>query len=155
MLAGILNGVPIWVWPLFVALLLLGLKATKRRSTPIWVPYALSLLGLLSLNTVSNLGNSYLVWAVFGIACFVGAFIGFAKQQKWLITKEQGQLVLAGEWMTLTTMMIVFLANFVAGTLKAISPGLYQSDGFIFAFTAVIALASGIFLGRAWRIIRS
>lgn len=155
MVEGILNGVPLWVWPLFVVLLLFGLRATKQRRVPVWVSYLLPLMGLLSINTAAQTGNTSLVWGMFCAGYIAGTALGYVLQRRWIILKEEGRITLAGEWVTLITMMTIFLANFVAGTLKAINPELYQSNGFIVVFVFLIACASGVFFGRAVRVFRS
>ena len=155
MIEGILNGVPIWVWPLFLVLLFFGLRASRQRSAPVWVSYLLPLMGLLSINTAANLGNPLLVWSIFVVGYVVGLILGIILQSKWIVSKDKGRVTLAGEWMTLTTMMTIFLANFVAGTLKAVSPALYQSYGFVVVFVFLIACASGMFFGRGVQVYRS
>lgn len=49
------SSIPIWVFPLFLLLLILGLRASKTRRVPIAVIYALPLLGILTLNNIVSL----------------------------------------------------------------------------------------------------
>jgi len=151
----IATNAPLWVWPLFIALVLLGLRATKQRQMPVWVIYLLPLLGLLSLNIVIKMDNPIVVWSMFAIGYFGGALFGYAKQRQWLIAKDNGRATVAGEWLTMATMMAIFCLNFVSGTIQAIVPEVYTSTGFIAVYVVLIALASGIFLGRGVRVFRS
>lgn len=155
MLLGIISNIPIWVWPLFLLLLFFGLRATKERQSPIWPLYLLPLLGLLALNTASRLDGAILVWGVFPIAYIAGVLIGYSKQKGWLLSRQGSRITLAGEWMTLVTMMIVFWMNFFAGFLKAVAPELSESNMFILVFVVLTACASGIFLGRGWYVLRN
>jgi len=155
MISGIINGTPIWVWPLFLVLVMLGLRATKRRIVPAWIFYLMPLLGLLAINGVYQRGGTLVIWLVFALAYGAGIVLGYIKQQQWLISKQGGRVELRGEWVTLLTMMVVFLANFVAGFVAAVSPQLYASQSFVVVFVAMTAMASGVFFGRAWRVFRS
>lgn len=154
-ISGILQGAPIWVWPLLVLLVVVGLRATKTREVPVWLAYATPLLGLISINRLVDLPNPALVWSVYAIGYAAGLAAGYALQRRWLISKQGGRLKLEGEWVTFTTMMLLFSMSFVGGIVSDINAGLYGSFGFIVVYTGLIAIASGSFLGRALRLYRT
>lgn len=152
MLIQIISGAPIWVWPLLVGLVLLGLRATKERRTPYLPIYFYWLLGILSLNAVNGLSPSPMVWAVFGGLYLLGAALGFQFQRRIIVTKSAGRITLKGEWVTLAVFMTVFWMNFVGGVVSAISPETYAAAGFHMIFAAIAGLVAGSFIGRALRV---
>lgn len=155
MINGIITGAPIWVWPLLILLIIIGLRATKNRTVPIALVYALPLMGILSLNSISSMPHPSIAWGSFGAAYAVSCVLAYTLQAKWLVSKEARRVTLKGEWLTLLTMMTIFWMNFVGGIINAINPDLYTSAGFTATIAVIMGLASGSFLGRAWFIFRA
>lgn len=153
MLLSILKGAPLWVWPMLAFLIYFGLKATRQRTSFALPMYFLPLLAILSVNAVNSLSANNNVWFAFAIAYLVGAWIGFGFQKEIVLEKSGNKVVLAGEWVTLAVLMIVFWMNFFGGATKAISPDIYESSVFHMTFAAIAALAAGSFLGRAARVL--
>ena len=149
---SILSGAPLWVWPLLVFLIYFGLKATRTRTVAAWPLYVLPLLGLLSLNAVNGLSPNTVIWVVFGLAYIVGGSAGFQFQRGIVSQKAYATVTLAGEWVTLLVLMIVFWMNFLGGVMRVIAPDIFASAGFHQVFAAVAGLAAGSFLGRAIRV---
>ncbi|MEQ9695682.1 hypothetical protein [Shimia sp. SDUM112013] len=155
MVISILHGAPFWVWPVLALLVWLGLRATRVRSVASWSLYVLPLAGLLSLNAVHGLNVGVAVWAVFGGGYLSGALFGRRYQAGLVLEKSGGVVRLAGEWMTLLVLMIVFWVNFAGGVAQAIAPVVYASFGFKLGFAAIAGLAAGSFLGRAIAVLRA
>ncbi|MCP5073819.1 MAG: hypothetical protein GY947_11070 [Rhodobacteraceae bacterium] len=152
MIYGILTNAPIWVWPLLVLLIFVGLKASKQRTTSTLPIYLLPLLVFLSLNAVSKLPSPGFIWFVFLGAYCGGAATGYLAQKRWIIAKEQKTVSLRGEWITLIAVMTLFWMNFATGVVKAISFETYNSTGFFIVFAVIAGLVSGSFAGRAYRV---
>ena len=112
MLLSILKGAPLWVWPMLAFLIYFGLKATRQRTSFALPMYFLPLLAILSVNAVNSLSANNNVWFAFAIAYLVGAWIGFGFQKEIVLEKSGNKVVLAGEWVTLAVLMIVFWMNF-------------------------------------------
>lgn len=148
-LFSILSGAPIWVWPLLAVLIFFGLKTTRTRTVPTWPLYVLPLLGLLSVNAVNGLSPALLVWIIFAFAYLVGAGLGFKFQLGVVVKKSGASVTLAGEWVTMLVVMIVFWMNFLGGVIRVLAPDIFASTGFHLVFAATAALAAGSFLGRA------
>lgn len=144
-----LANVPIWVYPLFVLLLALGLRASRRRQVPLLVVYAMPLLGILTLNNIISLGAPAWIWLIAAVVYALGVALGLSLQKRWLITRLPRHVELHGEWVTLAAMMIIFAAGFVKGTLSALLPDVVGSALFAVLFIAVVCLPAGQFLGRA------
>ncbi len=154
-MTGILTGAPLWVWPLLLLLVIVGLRARRDRQAPAILIYAMPLLGILALRSTAALPASMWIWLVFVTAYLSGAKAGYQVQGRWL-SGRVGKLVrLKGENLTLVVVMVVFWANFAGGFLQAVLPDVYANAVFHMAFTALIALGAGSFAGRAVRVFQS
>lgn len=151
MLSGILTGAPIWVWPLLIVLIVLGVIASRDRTRLVMPMYFFWLLGAISLNAVSALAADAVVWVGFGLAYLVGAGLGFQFQKTIIVRKFERQISMKGEWVTLVVLMAIFWMNFVGGIVQAISPEAYGSFTYHIIFATVAGLVAGSFLGRSLR----
>lgn len=151
----ILNGTPVWVWPLFIALLVVGLRARHARQVPVALLYGLPLMGLSGVSAVAGLSAGLAVWGVFALFYLLGCSGGYAVQQCWILGRSGRMVYLAGESLTLVMIMCVFLANFVGGFLQAVAPQIYGGLVFQILFAAVVAVSSGSFAGRALRVAKA
>ncbi len=154
MIEGIVNGAPIWVWPLLVLLLFIGYMASKPRQTSIIVFYCLPLLGLISISSVASLPFQTVAWTGFAIGYVAGAAGAYLLQNKWLLGKQGRTISLSGEWFTMLVLMVIFWMNFAGGMMEAINPGLYSTEGFIALSALLVGAAAGSFLGRALKVIK-
>ncbi len=145
----IVTGAPIWVWPLLVLLVVVGLRATRQREALALPLYFLPLLGVLSINAVSRFQAGWEVWALFALAYVFGGRVGFGFQKGVLLNKSGRRVRLRGEWLTFGLMMVVFWMNFTGGVMRAVAPAVYNGNGFQFGFAVIAGLAAGVFLGRA------
>lgn len=149
MFSAIVSGAPVWVWPLLVLLIVLGLRASRTRTAPVILYLLLPLLGILSLRAVNALPAAQTIWAFFGVAALLGAYGGFLFQRKRVISKSQGRVTLKGEWLTMFVLMLIFWMQFVSGVIKSVSPETYASGNFHMVFASVAGLVAGTFIGRA------
>lgn len=154
-ISGVANGAPIWVWPLLIGLIALGLLSSRDRTTPVALYYGLPFIGLLSLNSIASLPQPSTAWIGFALGYVVGVAYGYARQPRWIVGFQGRKVRLRGEWLTMAVLMITFWSNFVGGTVLAISPETYASPTFIGAMTVVIGAAGGAFLGRSVRVLRA
>lgn len=151
-MSGLVTGTPIWVWPLLVVLLVVGLRARHEREVPALLVYLLPLLGLSALRSVAGLGPVLAVWGIFALAYGAGVMGGYRMQGRFVLARAGRRVRLAGETVTLALMMLIFAANFSAGFMKAVAPAVYGNSLFHAGFAVVVALASGSFAGRAIRV---
>jgi len=148
------SSIPLFVWPLFVVLVFVGLRASKPRVMPIGLFYGLPFIGLAVLPTFFQIGLSLQTLAVFIAAYAIGASIGFHRQKELIEGFEGSRVALVGEWLTMATVMTIFFSNFVLGTLKAIQPSLVNSTIFQLGFLCIVGICSGLFLGRSLQVIK-
>lgn len=151
MFKQILTGAPIWVWPLLLGLVLLGLKASKDRRALCLPSYFYPLLGLLSVSAVRGLGVGGLVWLGFAVAYLIGAVLGHRFQGQKIMGKTATHVSLKGEWLTMVVLMVIFWMNFVGGVVEAVLPLAFASLWFKSGFALVAGLAAGSWMGRALR----
>lgn len=149
-----ITGAPVWVWPLLAVLLIVGMRARHMRTVPAGLVYALPLLGIMALRSVAALPAGGWIWAIFALAYGAGAWGGYLLQRGWILGHEDGRVRLAGEWLTLTVMMVIFWANFAGGFLRAVTPAVYGGAIFMIVFAGLLAACGGSFAGRALRVWR-
>ena len=150
-----LTNVPIWVWPLLIGLLTVSLRATRSRTAPLLLVYCLPLLGLLSLRTILSLNALTIAIACFTIAYALGAWIGHAKQARYITAKSSRSVTVKGEWMTLITVMGLFSLNFIHGAVNGMAPEATTTALYAAALSGIAGLISGTFIGRAIRTART
>lgn len=153
MIEGILEGAPVWVWPLLGLLLVIGDRASKPRQIPVILFYFLSLLGLIPINGMVSLPFQVTAWSGYAVGFVAGAAGGYVLQGKWLLGRQGKMLSLSGEWFTMLVLMVVFWTNFAGGMMQAIRPETYSTPVFVALFATLVGAASGSFFGRAVKII--
>lgn len=152
---SILTNTPVWVWPLFIGLIVLGLRATRQRRSPVALIVLMPLLGGLSLRSLATLPTPTLVWSIWAAGIILGAIIGARLQSRWLIKREGAYVTLKGEWLTLVVLVTIFGSNFVFGALRAIAPALLSTPSLQAGLALALGLCAGSFLGRAVHVLRS
>ena len=150
---GILTGAPIWVWPLLVALIWLGLRSTKQRRVPVWLIFAMPLLALTSFGKVLALAAQPFGLHGYLAGYAIGALFGWIGQGGWLISKQGGFAEIRGEWFTLLAVMTIFWANFAQGVLGALAPEVLSVTLYPPVFASIIGIPGGFFMGRTLRTI--
>jgi len=144
--------VPIWVWPLFIALLIVGVRASQKRDSALIVIYALPLLGLLSLNRVQSFAQAELGLSIFFFLHLIGLALGFRIQGDWIVFKTARKVTLRGEWFTFVSVMVLFSGNIVTGIFLNVAPTIAGTMAFVIAFGSITGLVSGSLSGRALRV---
>jgi hypothetical protein len=152
MLTAIFSAIPLWIFPLLFGLIMLGLRASRDRSvTPVLV-YAMPLLGLLSLNRALSLGASEAAIAALLLAYGAGAVWGYRAQAAWTVGRDARRVQLRGEWVTMGTILGLFVLNFATGMVQGMAPALADGTGFAFSFGVIAGALSGSLAGRAVRV---
>ncbi len=158
MIAQILINTPLWVWGLLAALLVLGFGQTRSRSVSLPRVVLLPLgLGAFSLyGTISAFGTSptvlgswlatavLLVLLVNQLALPAGARYDSATRQ----------FQLPGSWVPMVLIMAIFLTKYAVGVSLVLHPELKVHANFSLAIGTLYGVFSGIFAGRAIRLIR-
>ncbi|MBA4326737.1 MAG: hypothetical protein C0428_00755 [Polaromonas sp.] len=158
MIAQIVIHTPVWVWGLLAALLLLGLSQTRSRTAGLNRIVLLPLgLGAFSLyGTISAFGSSptvlgsWLATAVL-VALFVTQLPLPAGARYDSATR---QFQLPGSWMPMVLIMAIFMTKYVVGVSLVMHPELKAHANFSLATGTLYGVFSGIFAGRAIRLLR-
>lgn len=149
----ILSAIPLWVLPLLAALIAIGLRASRDRSAPVWLYYILPALALLSLLRALALGP--VAVTALGVAWFAGIALGQRLQPRWTIARQGARVTLRGEWVTMATVLSLFLANFAAGMTQNIAPALAQGPTFGLIYGLFCGTVSGSLAGRSLSLLRA
>lgn len=147
---SILTQIPLWVFPVFLGLLVIGARASHERSAPVLLIHALPLIGLLTLHRAQEMGEAAV--AALALGWLAGAALGWALQPRWTIARDARRVRLRGEWVTLASVMILFFSSFALGMAEGIAPGSTASNGLALAFGLGAGAVSGSLAGRALRV---
>ncbi|WP_439103887.1 hypothetical protein [Celeribacter marinus] len=149
-----LSHIPLWVFPLFLGLVALGVLSSRDRVTPVAVFYGLPFLGLLSVRATASLNAGMMAWGVFVLAYASGVVFGARAQSRFVIAREGARVRLRGEWLTMVMVMGIFALNFIKGTMQAVAPHLAAAPTYALLFALIAGLIAGLFLGRSMATVR-
>jgi hypothetical protein len=154
----IVANTPIWVWVLLVFLLLLGIRALRPATAPLWrvaiLPAVFFVWGLFSLYQLHGLGpERVLPWAA---ALVAGIALGMliAGLQPIRADKTRGLVRLAGGPLTLVLILLIFATKYEFGFLHATQPALFAEPRFWLAEIAISGVLAGMFMGRFAGLVR-
>lgn len=150
---GIWQNAPIWVWPLFFILVIIGILSMKDRRSSIIPYFFYPLFGLSAANAIASLYHSPEKWVSFSIAYLIGMGLAF-RWQDGLITSKSGWFItVKGDRITLLILMSIYFSNFIGGVLSAVAPTTLDYVAYTVIFASIIGLCSGSFTGRAIRVV--
>jgi hypothetical protein len=152
---ALVTNTPIWVWPLFIALVFVGIKSMKTREAPLALIYMLPLLTILTVNSVARLPLPSLAWSMFVLGYSFGVWLGMTMQPKWTLGHSARRVRLVGEKVTLLLMMLMFWLSFGNSVVRAVVPTAQNAWLYVGLLSLVLAIASGSFSGRCLSILRS
>lgn len=158
MIVQILINTPLWVWGLLAALLVLGLSQTRSRtvglSRIILLPIGLgafSLYGTISaFGTSPTVLGSWLATAVLLVLVVTQLPLPAGARYDHASRKFQ----LPGSWVPMALIMAIFLTKYAVGVSLVMQPELKVQANFSLAIGTLYGVFSGIFAGRAIRLIR-
>lgn len=158
LIGQIIINTPFWVWGLLAALLVLGFSQTRHRTAGLTRITLLPLgLGAFSLyGTISAFGTSPGV---------LGSWLATAILLVLLVTQvplpagarydsSTRQFQLPGSWIPMALIMAIFLTKYVVGVSLVMHPELKEHANFSLAAGTLYGVFSGIFAGRAIRLLR-
>lgn len=152
-MVNIVTNIPVWVLPLFLGLVWLGMRATRERRVSPLPMLAMPLMGMMAVNRAQTLPQAEIALTALALAFAVGALVGFALQKRWIIATDGRRVHLRGEWLTLATLLGLFAINFAVGLAEGLGLALVSGVAFAGLFGAVAGVLSGTLLGRALRVV--
>lgn len=150
---NIISGTPLWVWPLLLALLWLGWRASKTRVVSlhhlIILPTAIF---VMSVSTLLSFGPNALGISIWAAGLLFGIGLGWFshKDAGILVDRENGLLSLPGEWKTLGLIVVIFAFRYYWGYKSATAPELVANPTATISYIGFNGMLSGIFVG--WQI---
>jgi len=153
----IVTNTPLWVWPLMVFVLWLGVQGLRPRVIPWWRLAILPTVGLAtSLGGIAQSANP--VWAATGWALALLAFLplGWAFDQNRAVRlhPEDGRLEIAGGWFVLAFGVSIFAVRYAMGVLFGVLPALRGEAFWIHLSGAVGGMVAGIGIGWLANLLR-
>jgi len=154
-LLAIVQHTPLYVWGIFAALFLIGMRRAvphtqTQRAAALW---PLAMLAYAFYGVASSFGSlpaAYFAW-VGGVAVAMVAVLGLLRV-KGRYDAERRQYELPGSLMPMAVMLTLFGLKYVAGVRFAIDPASHGELGFALVMSAAWGLCSGAFIGRAVRL---
>jgi hypothetical protein len=147
-----LSHTPIWVYPLFVFLILRGLRSLRPREVTLG---ALAIIpGLFMIAGLATLASRFAVTAsVYGawlVALAVGAGLGWLllHRRHIAVDRARGVLLRPADYTILPLILASFAAKYAFGTLSFIHPDLVHQASFGMIQGAIYGFFSGIFVGK-------
>ncbi len=158
MLWQIILHAPLWVWPLLLGLIGLGLVQVQDRSVPGAV--------VLALPLVMVPYSAYGLIATFGAdprvltAWCAGILATIALNQSVLgiphgVVRDRGhwRFLVRGSLLPLVVMMAIFWTRFVLGVLAGMAPATISGPSFVIGIAFWLGLCGGFFPARTIRIL--
>jgi hypothetical protein len=160
-IGAVLKGTPTWVWTMLAALLALGFSQTRDRSASlariVLMPLAMTAFGLWG--TASAFGRSpmfgfvMLMWMLMAAIALAG--VGMMNPPKGSSYDAASRtFTLPGSWVPMLLIAGIFLTKYVVGVDLAMQPGLARDGQYTLIVGALYGLFSGVFAGRALRLVR-
>ncbi len=145
------SGVPIWVWPLLVALIALGASRMREREMPVWrlllLPAALVAVSMFSLVSGQASGTQ-LSAAMAGV--LAGLLAGWWSMRSAAVVRLSGSRIrVKGELVSLVAILGIFATRFAAGAVAATAPGMLKMQGLAELFVLLPAFCAALMAARA------
>jgi hypothetical protein len=154
----ILAHTPTWVFGLFAALLVLGLKqlSPSRPGLRRVVVMPLAMTGLSIYGTVSAFGATPAVLLAWLLAAAVTALAVLRRSGAPAVTYDAAsqRFAVPGSAVPLALMMGIFFLKYAVGVALAMHPALRQDPMLTVLVGALYGGFSGVFAARAWRLVR-
>jgi hypothetical protein len=153
----IVANTPLWVWPLMVFVLWLGVQGLRPRVIPWWRLAILPAVGLAtSLGGIAQSANP--VWAATGWALALLAFLPlgwvFGQNRPVRLHPEDAKLEIAGGWFALGFGVSIFAVRYAMGVLFGVLPALRGEALWIYLSSAVGGMVAGIGIGWLANLLR-
>lgn len=156
MLSLIVSNTPVWVWPLLLGLLVLGLRQTLTQQMG-WARVTVLPLALVGLSVYGALAvarahpAALLVWA--GVALAAATLVlrqPLPASARYDLARQR--FTVPGSPVPLALMMGIFMTKYLVGATQAMAPALLQTAVAVYGVTLVYGLCSGVLLGRSLRL---
>jgi len=148
---------PLWVWPLFAAMLWLGARNLATRERPLAPMFLLPAIGLIiAVVTVAASGADLtLVIPAFLVSLALGAAIGWNLVPGDVVPRrDEGRVVVPGSVAPLFIVIAFLVLRYAMGYVYGRWPELRSDRALTLEFGATGALLAGILWGRTLRFLK-
>ncbi len=158
MLNQIVSHTPVWVWPLLLALLWLGLSQSMTRSVTLKriTITPLVMTGLSLQGTIGAFGADPAVLLVWLIGAALSAALvlqqpvpAHTRYDEWT-----QRFTVPGSWAPLLLILGIFVTKYAVGAALSLDHSLRGNAGFSLGVATLYGVFSGIFLARSARLWR-
>ncbi len=143
--SNVISHTPVWVWPLFVLLLIMGWMHSRDRVVAklrlLVQPLVFTGIGISSflINGASAFAATALL-VMMAIGLMVGQMLG---RRDGATIDAAGNVHVPGEWISMALILIIFASRFAAGAAQGIAPAMVGSA----LITVPLAMISGFTIG--------
>jgi uncharacterized membrane protein len=145
------NGAPVWVWPLLVALVALGISRMREREMPVWRLLLLPVI-LVSVSVLTALFGGLNAAALLALSAgmAVGAMVGWWTMRDVEVHRLAGNRVrVRGESVSLMAILAIFASRFAAGMLEATGSSVPELPGMAELFVLIPVFLAALMAARA------
>lgn len=145
------NGAPVWVWPLLVALVALGISRMREREMPVWRLLLLPAL-LVSVSVLTTLFGGLNAAALLALSAgmALGAMVGWWTMRDVEVHRLAGNRVrVRGESVSLMAILAIFASRFAAGMLEATGSSVPELPGMAELFVLIPVFLAALMAARA------
>jgi uncharacterized membrane protein len=148
---GQANGAPVWVWPLLVALVALGISRMREREMPVWRLLLLPVI-LVSVSVLTALFGGLNAAALLALTAgmAVGGMVGWWTMRDVEVHRLAGNRVrVRGESVSLMAILAIFASRFAAGMLEATGSSVPELPGMAELFVLIPVFLAALMAARA------
>src|SRR5262245_19256691 len=153
----IVTNMPLWVWPLMLFVLWLGLQGLRPRVIPVWRLAILPVVGLTTslAGIVQSMDPAAAAtgWSL-ALLAFLPLGWTFGQGRPVRLRPGDGRLEMAGGWFGLLFGVSIFAVRYAMGVLFGVLPALRAEPLWIHASGAVGGAVAGIGIGWLANLLR-
>lgn len=158
MLLQILNRTPLFVWLILTALILVGWRQSRTRTISLKrvLISPILMLALALWGVIGNFGTQASILSAWLMAVSITAFL--VQKQRLApghqYDAQQQRFTLPGSYLPLLLMLGIFVLKYVSKVVLVMTPALAQETQFALLCAVAFGICSGLFTGRALRLIQ-
>jgi hypothetical protein len=152
----IIANTPLWVYPLLVGLIILGLIQTKDRPMG-WLRLLLIPCGFLIFSiygVMSAFGLHTNTAGLWLLGVFIGVAVGIAIGVNTKVCNQSGKIIVKGSWIPMIIILGIFLTKYSVGVAIALKATALQTNQSAYLISLLYGIFSGVFVGRSILILR-
>jgi len=156
-IAEIITYTPLWVWPLFLLLIALGVRSSRTRVVRLRTLYIVPCIYLLlSLRTMFLQNVSFTIIDGWALGVLLGSAIGWfiCRNRQVRFDRTNRLIELPGEWLTLIMIVTYFIIRDYYNYEFLLTPSLGHDIEFLLVYYIITGAFTGFFLGRTVLYIR-